>query len=102
PRRRHYEPPANVVGLHEVFCQDAPALAALPARRAPPSRARVLSALRRLHLDERPGPQLLADLIAGDLSLADLLHGGPAFEVICELSRKLAPDASFLDFFWNF
>jgi polysaccharide biosynthesis protein PelF len=112
-----YELPSNVTGLHRVFCQeieppplDGAARAALVEqirvlRRtvdARPVPSRVLSALRRLHLDEEAGPEVLAALASADLSLSELLHGRASFELLSEIAERLAPEASFLDLFWHF
>jgi glycosyltransferase involved in cell wall biosynthesis len=112
-----YKLPDNVTGLHRVFCQelapppaDAAARAALveqirTLRRTVDARtqpSRVLSALRRLHLDEEAGPEVLADLAANDLTLPELLHSRASFDLLTEISERLAPDAPFLDLFWHF
>jgi glycosyltransferase involved in cell wall biosynthesis len=109
--------PENVVGLHKVFCQeerapplDGAARAALAEHirviraradgRQRPSR--MLSAFRRMHLDEEATPALLADLASGDLDVAELLHGQASFALLTEMAERLAPDAPFLDLFWHF
>lgn len=112
-----YKMPDNVSGLHCIYCHDRPpppldgaARAALAEqiralRRAVDARARssrVLSALRRLHLDEDAGPDVLADLAQADLALPELLHGRASFALLMELAERLAPDAPFLDLFWHF
>jgi glycosyltransferase involved in cell wall biosynthesis len=112
-----YKLPDNVVALHKVFCHDEtpPPLdgsaraeltehirlvrARADARQQPP---RVLSAFRRIHLDEEATPELLADLASGDLTIPEFLHGRATFELLTELSERLAPDAPFLDLFWHF
>ncbi len=101
-----YTVPDNVTGLHEVYCRGteklgrpgAPRIGAPPARRAP---SRVLSALRRVHLGDEVDDQLIADLGAGDLSIAEFLHGDPAFDLLRELYARLCPEAPFMDFFWH-
>jgi glycosyltransferase involved in cell wall biosynthesis len=112
-----YKLPENVVALHKVFCQegappplDGAARAALTEQirviraradaRTQPSRT--LSAIGRIHLDEEVGPELLGDLAAGDLTIAELLHGRESFQLLTELAERLAPDAPFLDLFWHF
>jgi len=124
-----YELPPNVVGVHRVFCQDeAPApldgrqraelreqiralRAAVDAR---PRRARVLDGFRRLHVDEPAAAglghaaraevsrQILVDLAADDLSLAELLHGRPSFDLLTDIADRVAPEAPFLDLFWHY
>lgn len=112
--RTHYVLPPNVVALTDLYCREPLARSRdLPtlqwtarqerhrhrgARRA----SRVLRAIRALHLDERTDASLLDDLASGDLSIGALLHGRAAFELMIELCERLAPRASFLDFFWHF
>jgi glycosyltransferase involved in cell wall biosynthesis len=112
-----YKLPENTAGLHCIYCHDkAPppldgaARAALveqirALRRAVDARAtpsRALAALRRLHLDEDAGNEVLADLSLADLELPELLHGRASFALLTELAERLAPDAPFLDLFWHF
>jgi len=112
-----YTLPANVAGLSELYCQAGPASGPVDIarrdelrrqirglrRRSGPARAsRTLAAVRRVHLDDRVDDALLADLARADLSVPELLHGDAAFAVISELYERLAPDTSFLDFFWHF
>src|SRR5256885_644806 len=85
-----YQLPAHVSRLHQVYCQEvqaAPlagaeraaldleirALRRRAERRTHPSR--VLSAIRRMHLEDETDDDLLADLLSGDLSLGEFLHG---------------------------
>jgi glycosyltransferase involved in cell wall biosynthesis len=112
-----YMLPANVTGLSEVYCQTGPSLEppdlatreeierrirGVRRRGGPIHAFRTLAAVRRMHLEERVDDALLADLARADLSVPELLHGDAAFAVIRELYEHLAPDASFLDFFWHF
>src|SRR5262249_40170788 len=115
-----YVLPDHVSGVNHVYCRDKE-VASLKreerarledqvraARRAPRGKpSRVLGALRRLNLDEGTGnmevaDKLLADLVAGALAIPELLHGREAFELIAEISERLAPHVSFLDLFWHF
>ena len=112
--RKHYDPPANVVGLTDLYCRESPArdrdlgarqraAQALRHRHADARRrSRVLSGIRRLHLDDRADESLLEDLASGDLSPEAFLHGRASFELTMELYERLAPEASLLDFFWHF
>ena len=112
-----YELPSHALQLHQVFCHDSVAPTPTGAARArldreireirlgepsqgPPSR--VLRALRRLNLDTAVDDQLLEDLTSGDLTISEFLHGRQSFELLEELAPILAPEASFLDFFWHF
>ncbi len=104
-----YTLPKNVVGMVEIYCRGGEADA--PRRRratAPPPKngrapkIRVIEALRRLHLESKVDDQLLSDLSAGDLSVADLLHGSAAFQLCRELYAALGNGAPFMDFFWHF
>ena len=111
-----YTVPANVVGLWELYCQAGPApgpdittrkrrerqIRAFRRRGDPAGASRTLAALRRMHLEGRADDALLADLAWADLSVPELLHGDAAFAVLSDLYEQLAPDASFLDFFWHF
>jgi glycosyltransferase involved in cell wall biosynthesis len=62
----------------------------------------MLSAFRRMHLDEEVTTELIDDLASADLSVAELLHGRATFELFSEMAERLAPDAPFLDLFWHF
>jgi glycosyltransferase involved in cell wall biosynthesis len=112
-----YTLPANVSGLHQVYCQDSRPVPPAGAERealdqeirrlgrgsAPRSSpSRVLTALRRLHFDEPVDARMLADLISADISVGEFLHGREAFDLLSEVARRLAPETSFLDFFWHF
>jgi len=109
-----YSLPANVVGLSDLYCReplergrDAAArerAARVERRRHTDSRrpARVLRGIRRIHLEDQVDPSLLDDLASGDLSVGAFLHGRASFELTEELCDRLAPEASFLDFFWHF
>lgn len=103
-----YVIPKNVVGLTEVYCRGGEAdtprrrRPTPPPRRARPARSRVLEALRRMHLDDQVDDRLLEDLSAGDLKLADLLHGSEAFQLCRELYDAIGAGAPFMDFFWHF
>jgi glycosyltransferase involved in cell wall biosynthesis len=104
-----YQMPANVTALCEVYCRGAEdqklkrgPLSSLPAM-THTKRSRVLSAFRRLHIEDQVDEELLADLSAGDLTIAEFLHGDATFELLRnELYEKLSPDAPFMDFFWHF
>jgi len=112
--RRRYDLPANVVSLTDLYCREP--LSALPdpaalhrAAHAQVRRhagddpgSRVLGAFRRLHFDDRLDASLLQDLGSGDLSVPALLHSGPSLDLTMELCQRLAPRASFIDFFWHF
>ena len=111
-----YRRPSNATSLAHVYLQDPAAVEHAPDREAQlrlaaavqrresrrQSRSRVLRALRRLHLDGTADVSVLADLAAADLPMEELLHGRDAFELITDLAQRLAPDASFLEFFWAF
>jgi hypothetical protein len=112
--RKHYSLPANVISLSDLYCReplarggDADELERVARaerrRHAHVHRpSRVLHGIRRLHLDDSVDPSLLDDLASGDLSVGAFLHGRETFEVTAELCERLAPEASFLDFFWHF
>ena len=113
-RRKLYSPPANVVTFTDLYCREPLARgrdeAALErAARAERHRhadarrsSRVLHGIRRLHLEDEADPSLLDDLASGDLSVGAFLHGRASFDLTMELYERLAPGASFLDFFWHF
>jgi len=112
--RRLYTLPANVVSLTDLYCREplarGPDAAALERvargerRRHAGTRrpSRVLRGIRRLHLEDWVDSSLLDDLGGQDLSVGAFLHGRASFELTQELCEELAPDASFLDFFWHF
>jgi len=112
-----YQLPSNVVALHRVFCQEA-ALAPLDgagraslreqiralrtAMDARPSASRVLAGLERMHVEGEAGTDVLAALASNDLSLPELLHGRPSFQLLTTIAERVAPDAPFLDLFWHY
>ena len=101
-----YTVPGNVVGIHEVYCRGAerlgkPGMLRIPAPPAPGQPSRVLSALRRLHLQDEIDDELIPDLAADDLTIKEFLHGDASFELLRELYAKLCPEAPFMDFFWH-
>jgi polysaccharide biosynthesis protein PelF len=112
--RRAYSLPTNVVALSDLYCREpiargsdvATLQRAAYAERRRHARARkssrVLEGIRRLHVEEQVRAPLLDDLASGDLSVGAFLHGLASFELTVELYERLAPDASFLDFFWHF
>lgn len=112
--RKLYSLAPNVVALSHLYCREPLARGQDAAARERAARAerrrhagdagssRVLHAIRRLHLDDKIDSQLLDDLASGDLSVGAFLHGRATFELTQELYERLAPDASFLDFFWHF
>ena len=112
--RRLYSLPANVVSFADLYCREALArgrntavlerLARVERRRHANARrtSRVLHGLRWLHLQDNVDSSLLDDLAAGDLSVGAFLHGRASFDLTTELCDRLAPEASFLDFFWHF
>jgi len=111
-QRRRYRLPGNVVYLRDLYCRAGvpPGGTSTVVRHAHAARARhreagrgsrLLGAFGRLQLDPVVDRALLDDLASGDLSVAALLHGRAAFELTQALYHQLAPDASFLDFFWH-
>ncbi|TMQ56947.1 MAG: DUF3492 domain-containing protein [Candidatus Eisenbacteria bacterium] len=112
--RKLYSLPANVVTFSDMYCREPLArgrdVAVLQrvahaerSRHADARRSsRVLNGIRRLHLEDQVDSSLLDDLASGDLSVGAFLHGRASFELTTELCERLAPDASFLDFFWHF
>jgi len=112
--RRFYSLPRNVVALSDLYCREPlprgrDASAFQRAARAEYHRhadarrfSRVLNGIRRLHLEDQVDASLLDDLASGDLSDGAFLHGRASFNLMTELSERLAPEASFLDFFWHF
>ncbi|HXU04844.1 MAG TPA: GT4 family glycosyltransferase PelF [Polyangia bacterium] len=112
-----YQLPANVVALHRVFCQEA-ALAPLDgagratlreqirtlrvAIDARPASSRVLAGFERMHVEGEAGTDVLAALASNDLTLPELLHGRPSFQLLTTIAERVAPDAPFLDLFWHY
>jgi glycosyltransferase involved in cell wall biosynthesis len=112
-----FQLPSNVVGLHRVFCQEA-ALAPLDgAGRAAlreqiralrveidarPAGSKVLGGLERMHVHGEAGADVLAALASNDLTLPELLHGRPSFQLLTTIAERVAPDAPFLDLFWHY
>ena len=112
--RKHYSLPANVVNFSDLYCREPlvrsrQAAALQRTARAERHRhaharqpSRVLRGIRRLHLEDAVDSSLLDDLASGDLSVGAFLHGRASFELTAELCERVAPGASFLDFFWHF
>lgn len=111
---KRYLLPANVSALLDLYCRGpssrgcdmAAAQRAADAERRrhnDASRAsRILGALRRLHLEDQVDAALFDDLASGDLSMGAFLHGRPSLELTIDLYEKLAPETSFVDFFWHY
>ena len=111
---KRYALPDNVAALSDLYCREAlprghDEAALHRAARAEHRRhagggssSRVLGAFRRLHTEEQVDASLLADLASGDLPVGAFLHGRPSFDMTVDLCERLAPEASFLDFFWHF
>ena len=106
--RPRYQVPGNVTVLTEAYCRAAddrkPGKAQLPKLgRSRKAQSRMLRAFGRLHLEDEVDDALLADLAAGDLSIAEFLHGDATFELLRrDLYETVSPDAPFMDFFWHF
>jgi glycosyltransferase involved in cell wall biosynthesis len=112
--KKLYALPANVASFTDLYCREplahGPDAAALErVARAERLRhadtgqgSRVLRGIRRLHLEDQVDSSLLDDFASGDLSVGAFLHGQATFELTMELYERLAPGASFLDFFWHF
>jgi len=112
-----FQLPPNVVALHRVFCQDA-ALAPLDgagraalreqirslrvSMDARAASSRVLAGLQRMHVEGEAGTDVLAALASNDLTLPELLHGRPSFQLLTTIAERVAPDAPFLDLFWHY
>jgi polysaccharide biosynthesis protein PelF len=110
-QRRRYALPENVVYLDDLYCREVVSGSGERAM-STASDARVrdddvvgrsllLRGLRRLQLDSDIDAQLLEDLGAGDLSVAEFLCGSASFRLVRELYQQLAPVASFPDIFWH-
>ncbi|HUS65183.1 MAG TPA: GT4 family glycosyltransferase PelF [Kofleriaceae bacterium] len=107
-----YTLPGNVVGMTEIYCRGGydevvgkrrnVSTAAVKRRSSRPSKSRVLDALRRMHLSDVVDDELLNDLAAGDLSVSELLHGSPSFQLCRELYDEIGNEAAFMDFFWHY
>lgn len=103
-----FQMPANVVSMQEVHCRGNEPVGRRGQLRAKPvaprkTPSRTLGAIARLHLADTVDEQLIADLAANDLSIAELLHGEETFELIRrELYPRLGSEAPFIDFFWHF
>ena len=107
-----YALPENVVHLETHYLydfRDAPAPA--PARKTA-SDAGVFAHLDALHGMFRQSQQseegtaafraLCTELMPGGrLPIEQLLHGEPAWQMICDRYRKYCTDPSFVDFFWT-
>jgi polysaccharide biosynthesis protein PelF len=106
-RQPLYQIPSNVLGMTEVHCRGPlqHRRSGFLAERSPTRRgeSRVLSAIRRLHLQDTVDDQLIEDLACGDLTIGELLHGDATFELLRrELYEHVSPGAPFMDFFWHF
>jgi glycosyltransferase involved in cell wall biosynthesis len=103
-----YELPANVIELAHVHCRGElqavrSSAAWVPEPRPRRTPSRVLSAIRRLHIDDRVDDELLADLATGDLGIGEFLHGQATFDLLRrDLYERVSPRGPFMDFFWHF
>jgi glycosyltransferase involved in cell wall biosynthesis len=112
-----FELPPNLRSLRVLFCrgdnQPAPLrgperavldrrIRAVRRRPRDPIESRTLRGIRRLHLTDEVDDELIADLGSGDLELSSFLYGKESFELLVEISERLAPSTSFLDLFWHF
>jgi polysaccharide biosynthesis protein PelF len=112
--RRLYSLPPNVATFTDLYCREPLArgrdatvlerVARAERHRHADARktSRVLNGIRRLHLEDEVDFSLLDDFASGDLSVGAFLHGRASFDLTVELCERLAPGASFLDFFWHF
>jgi glycosyltransferase involved in cell wall biosynthesis len=113
----HFQLAPNVRALRVLFCREnqrpsplgGPERADLArriraVRRRPHGEvpSRTLRGIRRLHLDDHVDDELIADLGSGDLDVPSFLYGSASFDLLMELSGRLAPSTSFLDLFWHF
>ena len=64
--------------------------------------SRVLAGLQRMHVEGEAGTDVLAALASNDLTLPELLHGRPSFQLLTTIAERVAPDAPFLDLFWHY
>jgi glycosyltransferase involved in cell wall biosynthesis len=62
----------------------------------------VLAGLERMHVGGEAGTEVLAALACNDLTLPELLHGRPSFQLLTTIAERVAPDAPFLDLFWHY
>lgn len=102
---RAFELPPNVAELKDVYCRGEEGLLRRRRGRWPRlrRRSRVLSAMRRIHLEDEVDDELLDDLCSGDLSIREFLHGDQSFALLSEeIYPRLGPDSPFIDFFWHY
>ena len=95
PRSRRWTGP----GGPRCGSRSARCAIAIDARPAP---SRVLAGLERMHVEGEAGTDVLAALACNDLTLPELLHGRPSFQLLTTIAERVAPDAPFLDLFWHY
>jgi hypothetical protein len=110
--KKRYTPPANVISLTEVFLFEPLPAAELVANKIPAAlRDTVYEALRAFYLAPDDSARMAAFWCVIDLLDAATNAGTPftfgnlcrdeeAWALLLEVCQKVAPDESFIDFFW--
>lgn len=104
--KRHYDIPANVVHLEEVFIESAwkpDGISSARARRGVEADLQML--YRFFHHPDQPDEQaadrMLEALAEGRLSLSDMLHSRSSWQTITQGYQNHCSDPSFINYFWT-
>ncbi len=110
--KKRYTPPANVVSLIEVFLfEPLPPAELISAPLTAEQRAPVYAALRTFYLAATTSARLpafwsiidaldAAQAAGAPFTFGNLLHDEEAWSLLTEVCQRVAPDESFIDFFW--
>ena len=104
--QRHYEVPANVVHIEEVFIEDAWHFPARTAKQASEGSVQDLENMYRyFHHPQKPedatGDAVLDALASGQLTMQDVLRSRANWEAITDGYLQHCSDPSFINYFWT-
>lgn len=104
--KRHYQVPANVLHIEEVFIEDAWNFPSRSARGVSKAvMADMQNMYRYFHHPDQPdvatGEQVIASLANGQLTMQDVLRSRANWEAITEGYLNHCSDPSFINYFWT-
>lgn len=110
--KKYYTPPANVLSLTEVFIfEPLPAAELVPTPHTAAQRAAVYAALRAFYFAPDDAARLpafwavidaldAAEAAGAPFTFGNLLKDEEAWGLVMDVCERLAPEESFIDFFW--
>jgi glycosyltransferase involved in cell wall biosynthesis len=111
-RKKRYSIPANVVSLTEVFLfEPLPAEELVPAGLGKAARAQIYATLRKFYFAPDTESRIAAfwnavaafdavEAAGSDFTFGNLLHDEEAWGLLTEVCARIAPEESFIDYFW--